>query len=390
VLSETYRQVANAEFGIRNAESRQDATAFIPHSALRTPHSIDPANRLLWRMNPRRLTFEETRDSLLAASGRLDRSVGGRAGELFSPSFTRRTLYGLIDRQFLPSTLRMFDFANPDLHIPLRSETTVPQQALYFLNHPLMIGHAQSLAKATERAASDDQRVQEMYRRAYQRAATPEQVQAALELVALAGQDTESAASATAAAWQYGYGTFDEKAQRVAGFTKLPHFTGSAWQGGTAWPDGKLGWVQLTAAGGHPGNDLAHAAIRRWTAPRDMRVGIRSTLIHEPKEGQGVCGSIVTSRDGLIKQVTVHHSQIELNFDALEVKAGDTIDFVTDIGKQLSHNQFLWRATIAASDDAGLMFDSHRDFGDQPAARLTPWEQLAQVLLSANEFVFVD
>ena len=60
------------------------------------------------------------------------------------------------------------------------------------------------------------------------------------------------------------------QAQRVASFEPLPHFTGAAWQGGAAWPDGKLGWVQLTAAGGHPGNDLAHAAIRRWTAPRDM------------------------------------------------------------------------------------------------------------------------
>ncbi len=55
--------------------------------------------------------------------------------------------------------------------------------------------------------------------------------------------------------------------QRVTGFTALPHFTGSAWQGGAAWPDAKLGWVQLTATGGHPGNDRSHAAVRRWTAP---------------------------------------------------------------------------------------------------------------------------
>ena len=26
---------------------------------------------------------------------------------------------------------------------------------------------------------------------------------------------------------------------------------GDAWQGGTAWPDPKLGWLQLTATGGH-------------------------------------------------------------------------------------------------------------------------------------------
>jgi len=175
----------------------------------------------------------------------------------------------------------------------------------------------------------------------------------------------------------------------VTGFTKLPHFTGSAWQGGAAWPDAKLGWVQLTAAGGHPGNDLAHAAIRRWTAPRDLRVAIRSTLIHEPKEGQGVRGFVVSSR-GLIQQAAVHHSRTDLNADAHDVKAGDTIDFVADIGKQLNSNQFLWRIIITTDEPAPLTYNSDRDFGDQPTQKLGPWEQLAQVLLSANEFVFID
>ena len=127
-------------------------------------------------MNERRLSFEEMRDSLLSAAGQLDRTVGGRAGDLLSPQFARRTLYGSIDRQFLPSTLRVFDFANPDLHIPLRSETTVPQQALFFLNHPLMIGYAQALAEQTAATRSDEQRVQQMYRLAYQRAATTREV----------------------------------------------------------------------------------------------------------------------------------------------------------------------------------------------------------------------
>ncbi len=42
---------------------------------------LDPANRLLWRMNSHRLTFEEFRDSLLAISGKLDRKVGGKPVE---------------------------------------------------------------------------------------------------------------------------------------------------------------------------------------------------------------------------------------------------------------------------------------------------------------------
>jgi hypothetical protein len=69
----------------------------------------DPDNRLLWRMNRRRLDLEAMRDSLLALSGRLDRGMGGRpvdaAGD---PRCRRRTVYGLVDRQSLPGLYRAF------------------------------------------------------------------------------------------------------------------------------------------------------------------------------------------------------------------------------------------------------------------------------------------
>jgi hypothetical protein len=348
---------------------------------------IDPENRLLWRASPRRLTFEEMRDSLLVAAGQIDRTTGGRPGDLFSAGYKRRTLYGSIDRQFFPTALRVFDFANPDLHIPQRSDTTVPQQALYFMNHPLMVGYAQALAKRTIAAASDEARIQQLYKLAYQRPASPEQQSAALELLRLSRDDAAAIVPPGAGEWQYGFGQYDEASQRVTGFTKLPHFSGNAWQGGAAFPDGKLGWVQLTATGGHPGNDLAHAAVRRWTAPRDMTVKIASLLVHEPSEGKGVRGFVVSSRHGLLASAAVHHDKAELNNDAVEVKAGDTLDFVADIGSLLSYNQFLWEATITSSD---ATWDSQRDFENQGVTRLGPWEQLAQVILSSNEFVFVD
>ncbi len=108
---------------------------------------LDPDNRWLWRGNTKRLTFEQQRDSWLVASGQLDNSFGGRAKQLFGEGLnTRRTLYGLIDRQFLSGVLRSFDFANPDLHIPQRSETTVPQQALFELNHDFAASMARALA----------------------------------------------------------------------------------------------------------------------------------------------------------------------------------------------------------------------------------------------------
>jgi hypothetical protein len=103
-----------------------------------------------------------------------------------------------------------------------------------------------------------------------------------------------------------------------------------------------------------------------------------------------VRGFLICSRSGLLKQVTVHNNQQDLNVDALNLKAGDTLDFVADIGAKLNSNQFLWRTTVSADEPSALTFDSQRDFGDQPTPKLTPWEQLAQVLLSANEFVFID
>jgi hypothetical protein len=384
-LKQLHRRIMTSE------AYRQSTRGPLDESARAKANQLDPENRLLWRMNERRLRFEEMRDALLASSGLLDPAVGGRAADLFSPQFTRRTLYGRIDRQFLPSTLRMFDFANPDLHTAARAETTVPQQALFFLNDPLIVHFAQATAKRTaSHGATDEQRVQLLYQFAYQRPAIASEVQAALEFVRQAEQDTGSVIPPTVHAWQYGFGAYDKSSQRVTGFEKLPHFTGSAWQGGPSYPDEKLGWVQLTADGGHPGNDLAHAAVRRWTAPRDMSIRVASTLQHEPKQGEGVRAFLVSSRHGLLKHVTVHHGKADLNAESLSMQAGDTLDFVADMGNKLSYNQFLWRANITSEDQPGEIFDSVHDFENQGRTRLGPWEQLAQVILSANEFVFVD
>jgi hypothetical protein len=55
----------------------------------------DPENRLLWRANPLRLTFEEIRDSLFhSTSDLLESEVGGQPVDLFSSPYSkRRALY---------------------------------------------------------------------------------------------------------------------------------------------------------------------------------------------------------------------------------------------------------------------------------------------------------
>src|SRR2546425_349219 len=126
MLSTVYQQSSDESVGA--AERSSVGAPLSPGSnspdapTVRSPSQLDPENRLLWRMNRQRLDFEAMRDSLLAVSGELDAKLNGKPVELFKTPFSvRRTIYGFVDRQFLPGVFRMFDFANPDLHIPQRS-----------------------------------------------------------------------------------------------------------------------------------------------------------------------------------------------------------------------------------------------------------------------------
>jgi mono/diheme cytochrome c family protein len=383
VLSNTYQQVS---------EGSADPTIRA------RVNQVDPENRLLSRMNVRRLTFEEFRDTLLAVTGRLDLRMGGRASDMFAGNGTahnRRTLYGLVDRQFLPATLRMFDFANPDLHTPARVETTVPQQALFALNHPFIAQQARELL-ARANAGGDMQpadRIRRMYRAAYQREPSPVQLETALAFVNAAETEAGEKPSAESLAWQYGYGELDASAKQLKSFQPLPHFTGSAWQGSAQWPDPKLGWVQVTGKGGHPGNDLQHCAIRRWVAPRDGTFAITYAAVHEVAVGNGIRCSIFSSRGGQLTSFALHNSRQDASLEAVTLQKGDTLDFVVDINGDLNSDQFLWAPMIrdASSNPADPMqWSAERDFTGPPVTLLSPWEQLAQVLLIANELMFVD
>ena len=108
---------------------------------------IDPENERLWRMNRRRLEWEALRDSLLAVSGRIDWTMGGKSVDITRPPYrTRRTIYAFIDRQDLPTLFRVFDLANPDQSSGKRPDTTVPQQALFLLNSPFVWEQTRALA----------------------------------------------------------------------------------------------------------------------------------------------------------------------------------------------------------------------------------------------------
>ena len=157
--------------------------------------AADPENELLSRMNRQRLDFEALRDTLLATAGKLDLKLGGLPVDLETEPFsTRRTIYGLIERQNLPGVFRTFDFANPDTSSQRRFQTTVPQQALFLMNSPFVIEQARGLAHRVEASGGSScaEEIQTVYQILFQRpAAEPELVLGQKFLATAASKDTK-------------------------------------------------------------------------------------------------------------------------------------------------------------------------------------------------------
>jgi len=144
MLSATYRQASNP---------RKEALA------------ADPGNRLLWRMNPRRLDVEAYRDNLLEAAGTLDRSVGGPSLDLDQPENHRRTVYARISRARVSTLLQLYDFPEATMHSPWRETTTTPLQQLFAMNSPFMQDQAAALVKSVDREPDAATKIRAIYRK---------------------------------------------------------------------------------------------------------------------------------------------------------------------------------------------------------------------------------
>lgn len=149
---------------------------------------VDPNNRLLWRANIRRLEFEALRDSLLAFSGKLDPMVGGKPVNIIDEPYTfRRTIYGYVDRGNLPDLMANFDFSDPDMPNTKRTSTVVPQQALFFMNNPMVVDVARKIVARPEvkTAPNDLAKIWALYQIIYQRMPRPQETQAGQEFLGL-------------------------------------------------------------------------------------------------------------------------------------------------------------------------------------------------------------
>ena len=165
--------------------------------------SLDPENRLFWRMNRQRLEAEAIRDSLLKVSGELATKSGGpslaleiientgalAAAGINPPSYHHRrsrpsqeferTVYLPVMRNGPSSADKIrsfFDFVDPASITGQRNQTVMPTQSLFLLNNDLVRKRAGALAKQLIAVhANEDARLESLWLRAWNRPITAEE-----------------------------------------------------------------------------------------------------------------------------------------------------------------------------------------------------------------------
>ncbi|HEX8910875.1 MAG TPA: DUF1553 domain-containing protein, partial [Humisphaera sp.] len=157
---------------------------------------LDGGNQFLWRMNRARLDAEGVRDSVLAAAGKLDLTMGGPGFQAFGfkddhsphykyaeadpddPKTHRRSVYRFVVRSVPDPFMEALDCADPSQVVPKRNETLTALQALAMLNNPFtlrMAGHFAARVEPMGRTPED--RAAAAFRLALGRAPTAEERQ---------------------------------------------------------------------------------------------------------------------------------------------------------------------------------------------------------------------
>ncbi len=335
----------------------------------------------------RPLEFEPFRDSLLAVSGRLQ--LEPRGGKPFKITESdRRTIYGFVDRKMLPSLYRSFDFPDPSFTAPKRSRTSLTPRALILLNSPLLTDAAKSLATALAKMQSNDSaRVDELYRRAFQRLPTDHERLRALKY--LAAYPQHDLVHPEAQDWQYGFADFDAEKRRTVAFQALATFDGTAFKGNG---------VVLNAMGGESGPLSKQSTVRRWIAPLDGEISISAELTHMDAKSEGVTARIVSSREGVVGEWQAKQSAVCTDLEKVAVRKGDVLDFLvtSTSGRagayQWSPSIVMPTAEMQAMPGMSRRWDARIDFANpkNPAKPLTAWEELCQAVLLSPEFAVME
>jgi hypothetical protein len=160
--------------------------------------AIDPGNRFLWRHDRQRFDAESLHDAMLAVAGRLDR--GRPSAHPFPPidqwhwtqhypfkaayPTNHRGVYLMTQRLQRHPYLGLFDGPDTNHSTGERTASTVPLQALYLMNNPVVRARASAFADLLIAAAPDPRsRVSLAYERAWGRPPTQDESDAALAYV---------------------------------------------------------------------------------------------------------------------------------------------------------------------------------------------------------------
>jgi cytochrome c553 len=373
----------------------------------------DPENELLTRQNRRRLDYEAMRDTMLQTSEALaPDSMGGRpTPHSDKAAESRRSVYLFVDRFQQESVPAVFDFANPDTHSPVRSDTTVPQQALFLMNSPFARDQADRIAQKVPVAGGkvESEALKNVYRRVLLRDPSEKELEIASRFI----NEASELQAGTPYTWQYGYAEITPAAvgapPKVGDFTHFQHFhqskeKGTRWSVSETFPDPGSGYLHWQLSGsqlsGHTGR--GHTAnVIRWVAPAAATIRIIAPFKHATKAGDGIRTWVLHSRTGLLGEKHLLPEQAhEFRFENLEVQAGDIITFAAGRGVDENSDSYSWTPHIEIQDSPGAPFtlwtDASRDFlnkGKWPVnlpRPQSPLSQLAHVLIISNEFQFVD
>jgi hypothetical protein len=176
------RRFVEGGWSVKALHRRILLSAAYRRSSRPSPGSLekDPDNRLLGRMNRRRLEAEAFRDALLAVSGALDFTLGGPADP--DPASRRRMIYLQVSRTSKSPFEGLFDGADPTAHTDKRTVSTVAPQALFLLNNPFVQNAAVAMVRRLPEG-DGDARVSRLYERLYNRPPAREEIDLGLALV---------------------------------------------------------------------------------------------------------------------------------------------------------------------------------------------------------------
>ncbi|MBX7210959.1 MAG: DUF1549 and DUF1553 domain-containing protein [Verrucomicrobiaceae bacterium] len=169
---------------VLSATYRQDSSGSEANARL------DQANTNWWRMERRRMSVEQFRDSVLAVAGVLD-GEGGKSANIDSAGNNRRTVYSKVSRRELNKTLMLFDYPDANVHAARRSSSTTPTQKLFVMNSPFMIEQSRALAKRLLAPGGDARsRIREAYLLLFSREPEPMETEWAVDFLREPGAGT--------------------------------------------------------------------------------------------------------------------------------------------------------------------------------------------------------